>query len=81
MQPNNTIHHRQVFETGLVSVAREERFSRVKHDASFPHYAVKYVLEESGIPLDHITHVVFYEKPYLKFERLLENYQSTGNEQ
>ena len=60
----------------LVAAAQEERFSRVKHDASFPHHAAKYVLEEAGIPLSQVTAIVFYEKPFLKFERLLETYHA-----
>jgi carbamoyltransferase len=60
----------------LVAAAQEERFSREKHDSSFPGNAVKYVLDEAGIPLEQITSIVFYEKPFLKFERLLETYHA-----
>jgi carbamoyltransferase len=60
----------------LVAAAQEERFSRLKHDASFPHHAVKYVLDEGGVPLESLSAVVFYEKPMIKFERLLETYHA-----
>ena len=58
----------------VVAAAQEERFSRKKHDARFPHNAIEYVLQESGIELDAVDHVAFYDKPFLKFERLLETY-------
>ena len=58
----------------IVAAAQEERFTRKKHDARFPRNAIKYVLEEGGIGLDGIDHVAFYDKPFLKFERLLETY-------
>jgi len=58
----------------IVAAAQEERFTRKKHDASFPHNAVKYVLKEGGLQLRDLTAVAFYDKPYLKFERLLETY-------
>ena len=54
--------------------AQEERFTRKKHDASFPRNAVAYCLEEAGIGPGDIDHVAFYDKPFLKFERLLETY-------
>ncbi len=60
-----------------VAAAQEERFSRVKHDAGFPHHAIAYCLEEGGCDLGAIEHVVFYDKPFLKFERLLETYLAT----
>jgi carbamoyltransferase len=60
----------------LIAAAQEERFTRVKHDSGFPAQAIKYVLEEAGIDYDELTAVVFYEKPLLKFERLLETYHS-----
>ena len=60
----------------LVAAAQEERFSRLKHDASFPLQAVRYVLEEAGIRYDELSAVAFYEKPLLKFERLLETYHA-----
>src|SRR5213593_814936 len=57
-----------------VAAAQEERFSRKKHDAGFPRNAIAYCLREGGITLDDLDHVVFYDKPFLKFERLLETY-------
>ena len=58
----------------IIAAAQEERFTRKKHDASFPHHSIKYCLNQAGISADQITNVVFYEKPFLKFERLLETY-------
>ncbi|QWG15522.1 carbamoyltransferase [Bradyrhizobium sediminis] len=58
----------------IVAAAQEERFTRRKHDPSFPHNAIAYCLEEAGIAADGLDHVVFYDKPFLKFERLLETY-------
>jgi carbamoyltransferase len=58
----------------LVAAAQEERFTRKKHDAGFPKNAVEYCLAEAGVALDQIDHVAFYDKPFLKFERLLETY-------
>ena len=58
----------------IISAAQEERFTRKKHDASYPKNAINYVLKEAGLKLNEIDHVVFYEKPFLKFERLLETY-------
>lgn len=60
----------------IVAAAQEERFTRIKHDAAFPRQAIEYCLTEAGIGLDQITHVVFYDKPLLKFERILETYLS-----
>ena len=58
----------------IIAAAQEERFSRVKHDAGFPKNAVRYCLKESGLTPDQIDYVGFYDKPLLKFERLLETY-------
>src|ERR1700761_7562168 len=58
----------------IVAAAQEERFTRKKHDASFPHNAVNYCLEAAGTKLADIDHVSFNDKPFLKFERLLETY-------
>src|SRR5450755_1873892 len=58
----------------LVAAAQEERFTRKKHDAGFPSHAVTYCLSSRGIRADQLDHVVFYEKPFIKFERLLETY-------
>jgi carbamoyltransferase len=58
----------------IVAAAQEERFSRRKHDAAFPASAIRYCLSRQGISLEDLDYVVFYEKPILKFERLLETY-------
>jgi carbamoyltransferase len=58
----------------IVAAAQEERFTRKKHDASFPRNAIGYCLEAAGTKLSEIDHVTFYDKPFLKFERLLETY-------
>ncbi len=58
----------------IVSAAQEERFTRKKHDARFPSNAVSYCMEEIGISLSEIDYIVFYDKPLVKFERLLETY-------
>ena len=58
----------------IVAAAQEERFTRKKHDARFPQHAVKYCLEEGNIALRDVEYVVFYDKPLVKFERLLETY-------
>ena len=58
----------------IVAAAQEERFTRKKHDAGFPVNAIIYCLNEGQINPDKITNVVFYEKPFVKFERLLETY-------
>ncbi len=58
----------------IVVAAQEERFTRVKHVPDFPVSSIKYCLEESGLSLDELDAVVFYDKPFLKFERLLETY-------
>ena len=58
----------------IVAAAQEERFSRKKHDARFPQRAVTYCLEAAGCGLEGLDYVVFYDKPFLKFERLLETY-------
>ena len=58
----------------IIAAAQEERFTRIKHDSRYPHNAVEFVLKYSNLKLSEIDHVVFYEKPFLKFERLLETY-------
>lgn len=58
----------------IVAAAQEERFTRKKHDASYPKNAINYVLKEADLKLNEVDYVVFYEKPFLKFERLLETY-------
>ena len=61
-------------EGEIIAAAQEERFTRKKHDARFPSFAIQYCLEEAGIKGKEIDNVVFYEKPFVKFERLLETY-------
>ena len=63
-----------IIDGKIIAAAQEERFSRKKHDDSFPVNAIKYVLEESNIKLSEVDFIVFFEKPFLKFERLLETY-------
>ena len=63
-----------VFDGQIVAAAQEERFTRKKHDSRFPQHALGYCLEEGGISLGEIDYVAFYDKPFLKFERLLETY-------
>jgi carbamoyltransferase len=63
-----------VVDGRIVAAAQEERFSRKKHDARFPENAVRYCLTEGGLGLQGIDQIVFYDKPFLKFERLLETY-------
>jgi carbamoyltransferase len=58
----------------VIAAAQEERFTRKKHDAGFPFHAVRYCLESAGLRNDQLDSVVFFEKPFLKFERLLDNY-------
>jgi carbamoyltransferase len=58
----------------IISAAQEERFTRKKHDSGFPSNSIKFVLNFSKIRLSEVEHIVFYEKPFLKFERLLETY-------
>ena len=58
----------------IIAAAQEERFTRKKHDAGFPTKAIEYVLEEGGLNIDDIDYVSFYDKPFLKFERILETY-------
>ena len=58
----------------IIAAAQEERFTRKKHDQSYPYNSIKYVLDEAKLELNQIDQIVFYEKPFLKFERLLETY-------
>src|SRR6185503_5391626 len=58
----------------IIAAAQEERFSRKKHDASFPVDAIRYCLAEAAISGREVSSVAFYDKPFLKFERLLETY-------
>ena len=63
-----------IIDGKIIAAAQEERFTRVKHDSSYPYNAVEFVLKFSNLKLSEIDHIVFYEKPFLKFERLLETY-------
>jgi carbamoyltransferase len=65
-----------VVDGGIEAAAQEERFTRRKHDAEFPKHAVEYCLSVAGCGLDELDAVVFYDKPFIKFERLLETYLS-----
>ena len=60
----------------IIAAAQEERFTRKKHDASFPHHALDFVLSQGRLKLEDLSALAFYEKPYLKFERLIETYHS-----
>ena len=63
-----------VIDGNIIAAAQEERFTRKKHDKRYPFNAVEYVLKESKLKLHEVDYIVFYEKPFLKFERLLETY-------
>jgi len=63
-----------VVDGEIVAAAQEERFTRKKHDSRFPRCAARYCLDEGGIAAEQLDHVAFYDKPFLKFERLLETY-------
>ena len=60
----------------IIAAAQEERFTRKKQDSGFPSHAIQYVLDESGYSLQQVDVIVFYDKPFLKLERLLESYLS-----
>ncbi|MBN1492961.1 MAG: carbamoyltransferase [Candidatus Omnitrophica bacterium] len=62
----------------IIAAAQEERFTRKKHDHNFPNHAVEYCLKSAGITIAEVTHVVFYDKPFIKFERLLQTYITTA---
>ena len=63
-----------VVDGEIVAAAQEERFTRIKHDFAFPTNAIEYCLAEAGISAKDLNAVAFYEKPFLKFERLMETY-------
>jgi len=63
-----------VVDGEIVAAAQEERFTRIKHDHDFPTHAIAYCLDEAGITPEDLSYVGFYDKPFLKFERLLETY-------
>ena len=58
----------------IIAAAQEERFTRKKHDASYPFNAIEFVLKYANLKLNQVDQIVFFEKPFLKFERLLETY-------
>ena len=58
----------------IIAAAQEERFTRKKHDSNYPHNAVEFVLNYANLKLSEVDQIVFFEKPFLKFERLLETY-------
>ena len=63
-----------ILDGKIIAAAQEERFTRKKHDANYPKNAINFVLKEAGLKLNEVDHIVFYEKPFLKFERLLKTY-------
>ena len=63
-----------IIDGKIVAAAQEERFTRVKHDSNYPFNSVQFVLKFANLSLKDVDHIVFYEKPFLKFERLLETY-------
>src|SRR6476659_8491950 len=63
-----------VVDGQIIAAAQEERFTRIRHDAAFPKLAVEYCLCEAGIDIGQVDHVVFYDKPLRKFDRILESY-------
>ena len=65
-----------IIDGEIIAAAHEERFTRKKHDSSFPINAAKYVLSEAGMEYNDLTAISFYDKPYIKFERLLETYHA-----
>ena len=58
----------------IIAAGQEERFSRKKHDSGYPFHSVEFVLKKAKLKLSEVDYIVFYEKPFLKFERLLETY-------
>ena len=63
-----------IIDGKIIAAAQEERFTRIKHDSNYPFNAIEFVLKYANLKLQNINHIVFYEKPFLKFERLLETY-------
>ena len=63
-----------IIDGKIIAAAQEERFTRKKHDSSYPFHAIEYVLKEAKLKLNEVNYITFYEKPFLKFERLLETY-------
>ena len=65
-----------MIDGNIIAAAQEERFTRIKHDETFPSNAISYVLDEAGIGVSNLDAIAFYDKPYIKFERLLESYHA-----
>ena len=63
-----------IIDGKIIAAAQEERFTRIKHDANYPHNAIEFVLKYANLKLNEIDQIIFFEKPFLKFERLLETY-------
>jgi len=63
-----------IIDGKIIAAAQEERFTRKKHDPAYPAHAIDYCLNEAGLTLDQVDYIAFYDKPFLKFERLLETY-------
>ena len=63
-----------IIDGDIIAAAQEERFTRIKHDPRYPINAINFVLKEADLKLNQVDHIVFFEKPFLKFERLLETY-------
>tara|TARA_B100001121_G_scaffold242127_1_gene216499 strand:- start:1899 stop:3740 length:1842 start_codon:yes stop_codon:yes gene_type:complete len=63
-----------IIDGNIIAAAQEERFTRIKHDSTYPFNAISFVLKEANLKLNQVDHIVFFEKPFLKFERLLETY-------
>ncbi len=63
-----------ILDGKIIAAAQEERFTRIKHDSNYPRHAIDFVLKHSGLSLNQVDKIIFYEKPFLKFERLLETY-------
>jgi len=63
-----------IIDGKIIAAAQEERFTRIKHDSNYPYNAVDFVLKFSNLKISEVNHIVFFEKPFLKFERLLETY-------
>ena len=65
-----------ILDGKVVAAAQEERFTRIKHDPSFPKESIKFCLKEANITLEEVNYIAFYDKPLIKFERLLETYMA-----
>ena len=67
-----------VVDGKIIAAAQEERFTRKKHDPSYPTNAINYCLSEASMSLEQLDYIVFYDKPFLKFERLIETYVASA---